>query len=305
MAAKDQGTVTVVNTVTSPIVHCNGTCIHVLDRASNSGTEVEVNIFSMESKFVPTSNHMMMNTMNIQATTVLHKAGTRGHADHGWLNAWHSFSFANWHDPERMHFGALRVLNDDTIAPGKGFGTHPHDNMEIVTIVTEGMLKHADSMGNSAVIDAGDVQVMSAGTGVRHSEFNPDAQHRTKLFQIWLFPRNRGAAPRYDQITLDPEDRKNTFQQIVSPVSTDAGTWIGLDAWFHLGKFDADRTENYQVKRPENGVYAMVISGSATIQGQYLSERDALGVSGVEGMDIRVGAEGAELLLIDVPMEID
>ncbi|MCB0757447.1 MAG: pirin family protein, partial [Flavobacteriales bacterium] len=205
------------------------------------------------------------------AQTVLHRAETRGHADHGWLNAWHSFSFANWHNPERLHFGALRVLNDDTIAPGKGFGTHPHDNMEIVTIVTEGALMHKDSMGNEGVIKAGDVQVMSAGTGIQHSEFNPDPEHRTKLFQIWLFPRERGLTPRYEQITLAPEDRVNKFQQIVSPDPEDAGTWIHQDAWFQLGKFDDGRTERYAIKRAGNGVYAMVVSGSAEIHGQPLS----------------------------------
>jgi redox-sensitive bicupin YhaK (pirin superfamily) len=248
---------------------------------------------------------MTMSTTSLSGTTVLHTADTRGHADHGWLNAWHSFSFANWHDPERMHFGALRVLNDDTIAAGKGFGTHPHDNMEIITIVTEGALKHTDSMGNEGIIKAGDVQVMSAGTGVRHSEFNPDPAHRAKLFQIWLFPRKRGATPRYDQITLDPKDRKDRFQQIVSPDPADAGTWIGQDAWFQLGKFDSGRTERYRVKRKGNGVYALVVSGSAEVQGQRLSTRDALGVSGVEELDIRIGSEGAELLLIDVPMEFN
>ena len=236
-------------------------------------------------------------------TIVLHKAGSRGHADHGWLNAWHSFSFANWYSPERMHFGALRVLNDDTIAAGKGFGTHPHDNMEIITIVTEGALKHTDSMGNEGTIKAGDVQVMSAGTGVHHSEFNPDPEHRAKLFQVWLFPRERGAAPRYDQITLDPKERVNKFQQIVSPSPDDAGTWIRQDAWFHLGKFDGGRTERYVSKRLGNGVYTMVISGSAEIQGQQLSTRDAVGISGMDELEINIGPAGAELLLIDVPME--
>jgi len=239
------------------------------------------------------------------AQTVLHRAETRGHADHGWLNAWHSFSFANWHNPERMHFGALRVLNDDTIAPGKGFGTHPHDNMEIVTIVTEGALMHKDSMGNEGVIKAGDVQVMSAGTGVQHSEFNPDPEHRTKLFQIWLFPRERGLTPRYEQITLAPEDRVNKFQQIVSPDPDDAGTWIHQDAWFQLGKFDGGRSERYPVKRSGNGVYALVVSGSATVQGQQLKTRDAIGVSQAEELDIITGPEGAEMLLIDVPMEFN
>lgn len=243
----------------------------------------------------------MKTTGNIE----FHPATSRGHADHGWLDAWHSFSFANWHDPERMHFGALRVLNDDTIAGGMGFGTHPHDNMEIISIVTEGALMHKDSMGNEGVIKAGDIQVMSAGTGVRHSEFNPDKEHRTKLFQVWLFPRERGEVPRYDQITLDPKDRINTFQQIVSPDPDDAGTWIRQDAWFLLGKFDAGRTERYAIKRAGNGVYAIVVSGSAVVQGQELSKRDAVGISGVDALEISVGKDGAELLLMDVPMQLN
>ncbi len=236
---------------------------------------------------------------------ILHRAGERGHADHGWLNAWHSFSFASWYHPERMHFGALRVLNDDTIAPGRGFGTHPHDNMEIITLVTEGALKHTDSMGNQGIIRAGDVQVMSAGTGVRHSEENPDSAHQTKLFQIWLFPRELGRSPRYDQISLDPKDRLNHFQQIVSPNPADAGTWIDQDAWLHLGKFDPGQAAAYRVKRNGNGVYVMVVSGKATVQGHALTERDAIGVSGVDAVEVTMGTEGAELLLIDVPMHID
>lgn len=247
----------------------------------------------------------VMSTSTIPGTITVHKANSRGHADHGWLDAWHSFSFASWHNPERMHFGALRVLNDDTIAAGKGFGTHPHDNMEIITIVTEGALMHKDSMGNEGIIKAGDVQVMSAGTGVRHSEFNPDPEHRTKLFQVWLFPRQRNATPRYDQITLDPKDRVNKFQQIVSPDPNDAGTWIGQDAWFQLGKFNGGRTERYAIKREGNGVYAMVVSGSAEIHGQPLSTRDAIGISAVDDLEIKTGPEGAELLLIDVPMEFN
>ncbi len=246
-----------------------------------------------------------MNTSTSSLQTILHTADTRGHADHGWLNAWHSFSFANWYNPERMHFGALRVLNDDTIAAGKGFGTHPHDNMEIITIVMEGALMHKDSMGNEGIIKAGDLQVMSAGTGVRHSEFNPDPEHRSKLFQVWLFPSERGLAPRYDQITLDPKERVNKFQQIVSPDPDDAGTWIHQDAWFQLGKFDGGRTERYTIKRSGHGVYALVVSGSAGIQGQKLNTRDAIGVSGVEELEIHIGSDGAELLLIDVPMELN
>ena len=172
--------------------------------------------------------------------TVLHKANTRGNANHGWLNAFHSFSFGSWYNPERVQFGTLRVLNDDTIAGGMGFGTHPHDNMEIITIPLEGDLAHKDSMGNSAVIKTGDIQVMSAGTGVEHSEFNPNADLQTKLFQIWLFPKYRDVAPRYQQITLDKSLQKNNFAQILSPNQDDEGVWIHQDAWFYLSDFDDD-----------------------------------------------------------------
>lgn len=245
-----------------------------------------------------------MDTTITSDGLVLHRAGERGHADHGWLDAWHSFSFANWHDPDRVHFGVLRVLNDDTIAGGQGFGMHPHENMEIITIPLEGALQHKDSMGNSAVIKAGDVQVMSAGTGVFHSEFNPDPAHRTRLFQIWLFPNKRNVAPRYDQITLDPEARHGRFQQIVSPDPADAGTWIHQDAWLHLGRFDADRTERYASKRAGNGIYALVVDGSATINGHALGRRDALGIPDGRPAELRTGPDGAEILLLDVPMAI-
>lgn len=236
---------------------------------------------------------------------VLHRASDRGHADHGWLDAWHSFSFAGWHDPERVHFGVLRVLNDDTIGAGQGFGMHPHENMEIITIPLEGALQHKDNMGNSEIIRTGDVQVMSAGTGVFHSEFNPSATERTRLFQIWLFPKERNVQPRYDQITLDVEERHNRFQQIVSPDPDDAGTWIHQDAWFHLGRFDAGRTERYTPKKKGNGVYAMVVTGSATINGRTLGRRDAIGIPDGQEADIRIGNDGAEILLMDLPMHIE
>lgn len=234
--------------------------------------------------------------------TVLHKANERGHADHGWLNAYHSFSFANWYNPDKVQFGVLRVLNDDTVAGGMGFGMHPHDNMEIITIPLEGDLAHKDSMGNSETIKFGDVQVMSAGTGVRHSEFNPNADKRTKLLQIWLFPNKQNVEPRYQQITLDVNDRQNKLQQILSPNPNDAGVWIHQDAWFHLGKFEKGLTENYTIKREGNGVYAFVISGSVTINGQSLETRDALGVWATEKLEITATSD-AEILLLDVPME--
>jgi quercetin 2,3-dioxygenase len=234
--------------------------------------------------------------------SVLHKANTRGHADHGWLNAYHSFSFANWYNPERVQFGMLRVLNDDTVAAGMGFGTHPHDNMEIITIPLEGDLAHKDSMGNAETIKSGEVQVMSAGTGVQHSEFNPNADKQTKLLQIWVFPKVRNVTPRYQQITLNPEDRINNFQQILSPNPDDAGAWIYQDAWFHLGKFDKDLSLEYTIKKEGNGVYAFVIKGDATINGEKLETRDALGIWNTDKLDIQV-TKGAEVLLLEIPME--
>lgn len=234
--------------------------------------------------------------------TVLHTSESRGHANHGWLNAYHSFSFANWYNPERIQFGQLRVLNDDTIAAGMGFGTHPHDNMEIITIPLEGDLAHKDSMGNASTIKNGDVQVMSAGTGIMHSEFNPNHDQQTKLFQIWVFPNQRNVTPRYQQISLNLEDRINTFQQILSPNAEDAGVWIHQDAWFHLGKFTKDTTEKYTIKKEGNGVYVMIISGKATINGQELKQRDALGVWDTNSFDIEMSAN-TEILLLEVPME--
>jgi redox-sensitive bicupin YhaK (pirin superfamily) len=235
-------------------------------------------------------------------TTVLHKADTRGHADHGWLNAYHSFSFANWYNPDRIQFGMLRVLNDDTVAAGMGFGKHPHDNMEIITIPLEGDLAHKDSMGNAETIKSGDIQVMSAGTGIQHSEFNPNQDQQTKLLQIWVFPKVRNVEPRYQQITLNPEDRKNKLQQILSPNTEDEGVWIHQDAWFHLGKFDKDMTLDYDIKKEGNGVYAFVIKGNVTINGTKLETRDGLGIWDTKTLDIQV-TEGAELLLLEIPMK--
>ena len=193
---------------------------------------------------------------------VLHKAETRGNANHGWLNAYHSFSFASWYNPDRIQFGALRVLNDDTIAGGMGFGTHPHDNMEIITIPLEGDLAHKDSMGNTEVIKNGDIQVMSARTGIQHSEFNPNADQQTKLLQIWLFPNKRNVDPRYQQITLDVADRHNKLAQILSPNADDEGVWIHQDAWFNMGNFDAGVATEYKIKKEGNGEYSnVVISG--------------------------------------------
>lgn len=234
--------------------------------------------------------------------TVLHKADTRGHADHGWLNAYHSFSFASWYNADRVQFGALRVLNDDTVAAGMGFGTHPHDNMEIITIPLEGDLAHKDSMGNTETIKNGDVQVMSAGTGVKHSEFNPNADQRTKLLQIWVYPNQQNVSPRYQQITLNPEDRKNKLQQILSPNAEDAGVWIHQDAWFHLGKFDKGVTATYNFKKEGNGVYAFILSGTLTIDDQELETRDGFGIWDVNSFEIKATTD-TEFLLMEIPMQ--
>jgi len=232
---------------------------------------------------------------------VLHKAETRGNANHGWLNAYHSFSFASWYNPDRIQFGALRVLNDDTIAAGMGFGTHPHDNMEIITIPLEGDLAHKDSMGNTEIIKNGDIQVMSAGTGVQHSEFNPNEDQQTKLLQIWLFPNKRNVAPRYQQITLNVADRHNKFSQILSPNAEDEGVWIHQDAWFNMGNFDAGTSTTYNLKKEGNGVYAFILKGNVTINDQELNTRDAMGISDFETLNITANTE-AEILLMDIPM---
>ena len=234
--------------------------------------------------------------------TVLHKANTRGHANHGWLNAYHSFSFASWYNPEKVQFGALRVLNDDTIAAGMGFGTHPHDNMEIITIPLEGDLAHKDSMGNSATIKTGDVQVMSAGTGVQHSEFNPNADQQTKLFQIWLFPNARNVAPRYQQITLDVAEQKNNFAQILSPNAEDAGVWIHQDAWFYLSDFDKDFSKKLSLKKEGNGFYIMNIEGEIVVNGEKLERRDAIGIWETNEIEIKANSN-AKFLVMEIPME--
>jgi len=236
---------------------------------------------------------------------ILHKENTRGHANHGWLNAHHSFSFANYYNPERMHFGVLRVLNDDLIDGGMGFGTHPHDNMEIITIPLAGAIAHKDSMGNSATITAGEIQVMSAGTGVSHSEYNALADEQLNLLQIWLFPNKKNVTPRYDQQTLNVEAMHNNFQQILSPNADDAGVWIQQDAWFSLGKFDEGFETEYKIKKPGNGVYAFVINGEVTINGQTLNKRDGLGIWGTESINFKANTANAEVLLMDVPMELN
>jgi redox-sensitive bicupin YhaK (pirin superfamily) len=231
---------------------------------------------------------------------VLHRADTRGHADHGWLNSHHTFSFANYYHPERIHFGALRVLNDDIVAAGRGFGLHPHDNMEIISIPLSGDLEHRDSMGNVQVIRHHDVQIMSAGTGVQHSEFNQNADAEVRFLQIWVFPKKRGIQPRYDQKTFDPADRHNRLQLVVAPEGGGALS-INQDAWFSLGRLDQGFETTYALHGPNSGVYAFVLEGSATIGGMALGRRDGLGVWDTDALTIRAEAD-TELLLMEVPM---
>lgn len=235
------------------------------------------------------------------ATTVLHKANTRGIANLGWLNSHHTFSFSHYYNPERMNFGVLRVLNDDTVAPGMGFGMHPHKNMEIISIPLEGDLEHQDSMGNKTVIKNGDIQVMSAGTGVQHSEYNKNKDAQVKFLQIWVIPNQENVTPRYDQITLNPEDRKNKLQQILSPNPEDQSVWIHQDAWFHLGKFDKGVAETYQLKKEGNGLYVFVLKGNITVDGQELETRDGFGIWNFNELEIKAASD-AEFLLMEVPM---
>lgn len=248
-------------------------------------------------------NHIPTTTSKIMENTIIHKAETRGHANHGWLNSFHTFSFANYYNPERMHFGALRVLNDDQVEAGMGFGTHPHDNMEIISIPLEGDLEHKDSMGNTAVIRNGDVQVMSAGTGITHSEYNRNKDKQVKFLQIWVFPNKKNVTPRYDQITLKEEDRHNKLQQIVSPSPDDAGAWINQNAWFHLGKFDKGVSKDYNLKAKGNGVYAFVLSGEVSMNGNKLGTRDGFGIWDTDKFSIKADSD-AEFLLMEVPMAL-
>ncbi|WP_124980422.1 pirin family protein [Nonlabens xiamenensis] len=236
--------------------------------------------------------------------TELHTADSRGHADHGWLNSYHSFSFANYYNPQRMNFGALRVLNDDTVNGGMGFGAHPHANMEIVSIPLEGDLEHQDSTGRKAIIKNGDIQVMSAGTGITHSEKNANNDREVKFLQIWIIPNRQQVEPRYDQITLDPKDRHNQLQQILSPQKDDEGVWIHQNAWFHLTNMDQDHKLTYEIKQKGNGVYAFVINGKATVAGEHLGMRDALAITEVDTFTLTALSHQTEMLLMEVPMTV-
>jgi len=233
--------------------------------------------------------------------SVLHKANTRGHVNHGWLDSNHTFSFANYYNPQRMNFGVLRVINDDRVMAGRGFGTHPHDNMEIISIPLDGDLEHKDSMGNVAVIKKGDVQVMSAGTGIFHSEYNKNSDKEVKFLQIWLFPNKRDVNPRYDQISLNNEEMNDNLMQILSPNQDDEGVWIHQNAWFHMGNLSKGKSVEYKIKDSRNGVYAFIIDGDVSIEGQELNRRDGYGVWDTDKINIDA-ISNARVLLMEVPM---
>ena len=233
--------------------------------------------------------------------TILHKADTRGRANHGWLDSHHTFSFAGYHEPARVHFGMLRVLNDDIVKGGRGFGQHPHDNMEIISIPLKGSLEHGDNTGGHGIIQSGEVQIMSAGSGLEHSEKNASAQEEVNFLQIWVFPKERNITPRYDQKAFSAEDRQNKFQTVVSPEKNSGGLWINQDAWFHLGNLQKNSATEYAVKKTGNGVYAFIIEGDVTINGQKLNKRDGFGVWDTDRITI-TAENDAEVLLIEVPM---
>ena len=233
---------------------------------------------------------------------VFFSADTRGHADHGWLNANYSFSFGTYFNRDRMNFGALRVLNDDTISPGKGFGYHPHENMEIITIPLKGDLEHKDSMGNLGIINEGEIQVMSAGSGIFHSEFNKNSDKSINLLQLWVLPKRENVEPRYDQCSIQGLRKLNSFYMVLSPHPEDNVMWIHQDAWFHLGDFDKVTSIDYELKRKGNGVYIFVIEGNFNVSNQKLNKRDALGVWNTDIISFKA-QPNSRVLLVEVPMK--
>lgn len=233
--------------------------------------------------------------------TTIFKAGSRGHADHGWLKSYHTFSFAEYHDPERVRFGLLRVVNDDLVSPGEGFGTHPHDNMEIVSIPLKGALAHKDSTGTEKVINTGDVQIMSAGSGLNHSEYNASKTEPVSFLQIWVFPKERDITPRYEQKSFDKAERQNKLQTVVSPAKDDGALWINQDAWFSLANLEKGKSLEYTLNNKAGCVFVFLLEGKAAVAGESLERRDAIGVTGTDKVNITAN-ENSEILVIEVPM---
>ncbi|WP_333660284.1 pirin family protein [Chishuiella changwenlii] len=233
----------------------------------------------------------------------LFKSETRGGANHGWLNTRHSYSFANYYDANRVHFGALRVVNDDIISGGMGFGKHPHDNMEIITIPLSGGISHEDSMGNGSVVETGDIQVMSAGSGIFHSEMNAYESQEGQFFQIWIIPNKMNVEPRYDQISIRDIAKENELYQILSPNANDQGVWIHQDAWIFMGKYSESKKESYQLKNPNNGVFFMVVEGEVEFDNQKLQRRDAVEIKDTKDFSFEV-SPNSHVMLIEVPMDV-
>ena len=233
----------------------------------------------------------------------IYSADSRGYANHGWLETYHSFSFAGWYDPGRIHFGAIRVLNDDVVAGGRGFARHHHDNMEIISIPLEGSLVHEDSMGNKHVIRANDIQVMSAGTGIFHSEKNGSSSDPVKFLQIWILPNERDIIPRYHQISLGPDQRKGQWQLVVSPKHGGQGAWVNQDVWFFLGEFEKGESTSYRLQSAENGVYLIVLEGEIAVDNAILKRRDAAAITKVDELKIRI-RDDSFVLLIETTLNI-
>jgi len=246
-----------------------------------------------------------MNKENNKSTSnarkTIHRADTRGYADHGWLKTYHTFSFADYYDPSRIRFGLLRVLNDDIVEPGMGFGTHPHDNMEIVTIPLSGALEHKDSTGGGGIIYTGDVQVMSAGSGLTHSEFNPSDTERVNLLQIWVYPKLRDVKPRYDQKTFDPKDRINKIHTLVSPIKNNGTLSLNQDTYFSLANLEKNKELVYNLNTKGNGVYIFLIDGRLQTSGEELNKRDGIGIENSDSVTVKA-LENSEILFIEVPM---
>jgi hypothetical protein len=232
---------------------------------------------------------------------IIHKASDRGFQDHGWLKAAHSFSFGRYHDSSKVNFGLLRVLNDDIVAPGMGFGTHGHDNMEIITIPLKGSLAHRDSLGSEGLITANEVQIMSAGSGIEHSEFNASAAEEVNLLQLWVFPKLRNIEPRYDQKQFNDADFNNKFQSVVSPDQVDGAMWINQNAIFSLGNFSAGNSATYKLKFEGNGAYVFLIEGKTVLDGEIMDKRDAIGVYDTGELEIKF-LEDSKVLIVEVPM---
>jgi len=232
---------------------------------------------------------------------IIHKANSRGHFDYGWLKTYHTFSFSNYYDPERVNFGMLRVLNDDFVAAGEGFGTHPHNDMEIVTIPLDGALAHKDSTGSEGVIYPDEVQIMSAGTGILHSEFNHLQDGTSNFLQLWIFPDKKGNQPRYNQNYFDPAERKNKFQFIVTPEKKDGNLWLNQDAFLSRIDLDKSNSVNYKIHMKGNGVYLFLIDGEIVVAGETLSKRDGIGIYETDKFSI-TAIKDSQILLIEIPM---